>query len=316
MKSLNMKDDLDVCLEKSSQFLFAQGFERVSDFRKLIDTVIIQDSVEDFTNEIAKIPVEKRHDYLQMPFAQAVIKCKYKKQVLWYVLFPSPEEEGSYTIVIYLLHNGVPCIGAMIERCSPALHLFDDEALPSFQYSRIKTYLDVLATFPEAVKTLPLGAYNCFNQMMNELKSQKDNENNVYYIVNQQMTQYLTLLGRCLIYINYEIEKEYNIKQELLEKRKAIPSIFPGKVPKKPKSTAYTNRKKGHIFIGGLDIQKCEDSTLTRTKILERKCHCSCWSVRGHVRHLKSGKTIWIKSFNKGPERLQGTIIPKTYTVT
>ena len=38
----------------------------------------------------------------------------------------------------------------------------------------------------------------------------------------------------------------------------------------------------------------------------ERKHHemlCPCWEVRGHYRHLKSGKVVFIKAYKKGKEK-------------
>lgn len=36
---------------------------------------------------------------------------------------------------------------------------------------------------------------------------------------------------------------------------------------------------------------------------------CPCWSVRGHYRHYKTGKTVWVSPYTKGKER--GKIEPK-----
>ena len=48
-----------------------------------------------------------------------------------------------------------------------------------------------------------------------------------------------------------------------------------------------------------------------RTEYLEKvvrskgitEYNCPCWGVRGHIRHLKSGKQIYIKPYKKGKER-------------
>lgn len=34
-----------------------------------------------------------------------------------------------------------------------------------------------------------------------------------------------------------------------------------------------------------------------------RSLNCPCWGVIGHMRHYKSGKTVWIKPYKKGKER-------------
>ena len=42
-----------------------------------------------------------------------------------------------------------------------------------------------------------------------------------------------------------------------------------------------------------------------------REIMCPCWEVRGHYRHLKSGKVIFIRPFKKGKERT--TAEPKAH---
>lgn len=45
------------------------------------------------------------------------------------------------------------------------------------------------------------------------------------------------------------------------------------------------------------------------------KINCPCWSVRGHYRHYKSGKVIFIENYKKGKERENKEPKSKTYTV-
>lgn len=42
---------------------------------------------------------------------------------------------------------------------------------------------------------------------------------------------------------------------------------------------------------------------------------CECWGVRGHYRHYKNGKTVFIKPYEKGKKRNQGNYIEKRYVV-
>ena len=46
-----------------------------------------------------------------------------------------------------------------------------------------------------------------------------------------------------------------------------------------------------------------------------REINCPCWSVRGHYRHYKSGKVIFVKEFEKGKQRGKEKPRDKTYTV-
>ncbi len=42
---------------------------------------------------------------------------------------------------------------------------------------------------------------------------------------------------------------------------------------------------------------------------------CPCWSVRGHYRHYKSGKVVFVKEYTKGKDRANAQPKDKTYTV-
>lgn len=45
------------------------------------------------------------------------------------------------------------------------------------------------------------------------------------------------------------------------------------------------------------------------------KINCPCWSVRGHFRHYKSGKVIFVKDYKKGKKRDKMKPIDKTYII-
>lgn len=45
------------------------------------------------------------------------------------------------------------------------------------------------------------------------------------------------------------------------------------------------------------------------------KINCPCWSVRGHYRHYKSGKVIFVENYKKGKDRDKIEPKIKTYTV-
>ena len=46
---------------------------------------------------------------------------------------------------------------------------------------------------------------------------------------------------------------------------------------------------------------------------LKRHMNCPVWEVRGFYRHYKSGKVVWINSFQKGKDRNKGLSTDKTY---
>lgn len=52
----------------------------------------------------------------------------------------------------------------------------------------------------------------------------------------------------------------------------------------------------------------------TTRQALHREIKCLCWGVRGHVRHYKDGREIFIKPYRKGKERdNQDAYVAKTY---
>ena len=57
------------------------------------------------------------------------------------------------------------------------------------------------------------------------------------------------------------------------------------------------------------------DSPTVASKIRSKKIVrvAECWSVRGHYRHYKSGKVVYIKPFEKGANK--GKIVPKKYDI-
>ena len=66
------------------------------------------------------------------------------------------------------------------------------------------------------------------------------------------------------------------------------------------------------IVLGGMSVITTSNK-VTRMRLLQRKC--LCWSVRGHLRHYKSGKTVYIKPFQKGVNRKTETAKTNTYVI-
>lgn len=62
---------------------------------------------------------------------------------------------------------------------------------------------------------------------------------------------------------------------------------------------ATRNRKNKIYLLDDIIIYGASHST----DIITKHYKCPCWQVRGFYRHLKSGKTIWVKPFQKGWNR-------------
>ena len=56
-------------------------------------------------------------------------------------------------------------------------------------------------------------------------------------------------------------------------------------------------------------VDYVNENGLTLQSSGTHKINCPCWSVRGHYRHYKSGKVVFVKNYEKGKEK--GKINPK-----
>lgn len=86
---------------------------------------------------------------------------------------------------------------------------------------------------------------------------------------------------------------------------------------KKPKTQNIFNGKKSEskrkneekIYLLDEIVDYVNENGLNLQSSGTHKINCPCWSVRGHYRHYKSGKVVFIKNYEKGKEK--GKINPK-----
>lgn len=75
-------------------------------------------------------------------------------------------------------------------------------------------------------------------------------------------------------------------------------------------SSKNKSGKHQRIFLFDDIIKYVDDIGMSaRAENQKNRINCPCWSVRGHYRHYKSGKVVFVKSYKKGKER--GTKEPK-----
>nr|DAX73104.1 MAG TPA: hypothetical protein [Caudoviricetes sp.] len=81
------------------------------------------------------------------------------------------------------------------------------------------------------------------------------------------------------------------------------------------KTTRITNSNTDKIYLLDEIVDYVNENGLTIAKSGNRTITCPCWDVRGHYRHYKSGKVVFIKNYEKGKEK--GKVKPKdkTYTI-
>lgn len=99
------------------------------------------------------------------------------------------------------------------------------------------------------------------------------------------------LVIRCMIYI-------MNTPREVIEKQKQ-------KINKKSENKKQANnatQNKIYLLDDIVNFVNKNNLTIKSTSGC-KKITCDCWGVRGHYRHYKSGKVIFIKEYKKGKER-------------
>lgn len=78
----------------------------------------------------------------------------------------------------------------------------------------------------------------------------------------------------------------------------------------KHKNIPYVSRNGNKIYL--LDDIKLYDNCVRDSG---KEIQCPCWSVRGHYRHYKNGKVVFIQSYNKGKDRANVKPKAKEYYV-
>lgn len=69
------------------------------------------------------------------------------------------------------------------------------------------------------------------------------------------------------------------------------------------------------VFLLDEIVEYVNENGLTASENGTHKINCPCWSARGHYRHYKSGKVIFVENYKKGKERENKKPKNKTYTV-
>ena len=86
-----------------------------------------------------------------------------------------------------------------------------------------------------------------------------------------------------------------------------------GKSRKKPSTDKQTPRKSPRtISLNGIRVISSNEKLTRKLCSKTRQRLTEAWSVRGHYRHYKSGKTVYIDPYMKG----NGKTIPKEYKLS
>ncbi len=150
--------------------------------------------------------------------------------------------------------------------------------------------------------------HDYFDEMFGITQSLLHNENLQEELAND-VKEWIFTFRMLTIYMNHCIDIETEKKKALAEvdgevKMKDVHhvKIVHEKEKKKDKSV---------IYVGDVVIRVGTTTKTKRREVLHRKC--TCWGVRGHQRHYKNGKVVYIQPYKKGKERGMAKPIGKKY---
>lgn len=83
----------------------------------------------------------------------------------------------------------------------------------------------------------------------------------------------------------------------------------------KPEGVSRKDVKSKKVYLLDEIVEYVNENGLTIHPVGTHKMNCPCWSVRGHYRHYKSGKVVFIKNYEKGKEKGKKKPKEKIYTV-
>lgn len=81
------------------------------------------------------------------------------------------------------------------------------------------------------------------------------------------------------------------------------------------KSTLRNENKPKKVYLLDEIIEYVNDNGISISSSVAHEINCPCWSVRGHYRHYKSGKVVFVKNYLKGKKRDTEQPKPKEYFV-
>lgn len=123
-------------------------------------------------------------------------------------------------------------------------------------------------------------------------------------ITKEEDKQYAPLYAECAERIYAAMSYIMTTERKRVEKQRTAQKSS----PKKKHKSKSENKS---IYLLSEIVDYVNDNGLLIKPSGNHKITCPCWSVRGHYRTYKSGKKVFVKSFEKGKER--GKVAPKQH---
>lgn len=162
-----------------------------------------------------------------------------------------------------------------------------------------------------------------------ELKRIDDNGNEIVIRWILSDGEYKNSYIKAVCFINgMPAEKEYN--KAVLDEVRHLTALLDGimniprgkevrKADRKGSGNEFKNKGRNYepktVFLLDDIVEYINEKGLSRANNAHNAMSCPCWSVRGHYRHYKSGKVVFVKEYKKGKDRANAQPKDKTYTV-
>lgn len=114
---------------------------------------------------------------------------------------------------------------------------------------------------------------------------------------------YFLSLPDCLQRVATAIFVLNYVEQKLQKNKQILKRKMPTPEQKETIHSANKGYKSNPIVLKDISVQYVYEPHEQK----KYKRHCEAWGVRGHYRHLKNGKTIFIKPFIKGKGKIKNT---------
>lgn len=222
------------------------------------------------------------------PILEKGVSIQVRDEIKDYLIFEIMEREG----VSFKIH-----CESYQEYCGKEKKL--PESTPLWAYTA-----DISVSFGEEIS---ISAESFDNAFVSVYRKQKLFEKADQYMRENVEPGTQNIIGfiRVMAFINY-LSEHPELKE--MENKADV-----GKSRKKPSTDKQTPRKSPHtISLNGIRVISSNETLARKLCSRKRQRLTEAWSVRGHYRHYKSGKTVYIKPYMKG----NGKTIPKEYKLS
>lgn len=133
--------------------------------------------------------------------------------------------------------------------------------------------------------------------------------------VSPYIKTFFNVFGRINYLLSNPLEKEIKEDDDLTRKEKGTSNKSSSKTVPNPssKSIEPIYNSVHTINLNGISMSVKDKNAIKRIKSKKRQNIATSWGVRGHIRHLKNGKTTYVRPYQKGTDKSKS--VQKLYKI-